>query len=60
MFQLYIITTNHKAIYSHYFHNEWAASMVAIGYVRKYPEIQIVHIINKETGEIVQSYKKGY
>lgn len=60
MFQLYIITTDQKAIYSHYFHSEWAASMVAIGYIRKYPEIQIIHIINKETGEIIQNYKKGY
>ena len=60
MFQLYIITTDQKTIYSHCFHSEWAAGMVAIGYIRQYPEIQTIHIINKETGEIVQSYEKGY
>lgn len=60
MFQLYIITTDKKAIYSHYFHSEWAAGMVAIGYIRQYPEIQTVYVLNRETGEIVNSYEKGF
>ena len=51
-------TTNHGTCYSNMFNSEWAANMVAIGYVRHYNEVTKAEIVNLETGEIIKTYTK--
>ena len=58
MYQIMTTTTNHGTCYSNLFNSEWAANMVAIGYVRHYDEVTKAEIVNLETGEIIQTYTK--
>lgn len=59
MYQIVTDTENHGTCYSSFFTSEWAVNMVAIGYVRHYPEVRKAEIVDLETGEVVKTYKKG-
>lgn len=58
MYQIMTTTTNHGTCYSNLFNSEWAANMVAIGYVRHYDEVTKAEIVNLETSEVIQTYTK--
>lgn len=58
MYEIKSYTAN-KSFKSSKFNSAWAVNMIAISYIRNYPELDKVEIINLETGEIEKTYKRG-
>lgn len=58
MYEIKSYTAN-KTFKSNKFDSAWAVNMIAISYIRNYPELDKVEIINLETGEIEKTYKRG-
>lgn len=58
MYQIRTTTTAGRVAYSNKFDSAWAANMVAIGYVRQYPEVVKAEIVNRQTGMVEKTYTK--
>ena len=58
MYEIKSYTAN-NSFKSNKFDSAWAVNMIAISYIRNYPELNKVEIINLKTGEIEKVYKRG-
>ena len=58
MYQIRTTTTAGQVAYSNNFDSAWAANMIAIGYVRQYPEVVKAEIVNRQTGMVEKTYTK--
>ena len=59
MYEIITTNSNGNTFDSQHFDSPWAANMIAIGYMRNYPELTKAEVVNRITGEVEKIYTKG-
>lgn len=58
MYQIRSTNDKGQVFYSIVFSTEWAANMIATDYVRQYPELVKVQVVNRRTGCVEKTYTR--
>jgi hypothetical protein len=59
MYEIITTNSNGNTFHSQHFDSPWAANMIAIGYMRNYPELTRAEVVNRITGEVEKIYTRG-
>lgn len=59
MYQIRTTIEKGQVAFSQIFNSAWACNMIAISYIRNYPEVVKTEVINKTTAKVEKTYLKG-